>query len=168
VKAAIASPRPRTELAHGTSNRVSHDPGGWSVHLLPRGRPERRAHAAPAARTSLFIADVRAALCPAVGLLPHGGARLPGLRSQRLAGPETVRLHVRSLRRDHEPLHRSARTLSLHPVHAGLRWAGGFSHGLGPSGLDRGPYRPGRRGAQRRLGSELEAAAGLLGRSPGE
>jgi hypothetical protein len=53
-----------------------------------RGRPERRANASPAARTSLFVADVRAALRPAFRSLSPGRARLPGLRTQRLAGPE--------------------------------------------------------------------------------
>ena len=95
-------------------------------------------------------------------------ARLPGLRTQRLAGPEEVRVHVRPLRRDHESLHRSARALALHPLHAGLRRAGGVSHGPCSSGSDRGAHRPGRCGAQRRPGSELEDAAGLLGRSRGQ
>src|SRR5213596_3694338 len=82
-----------------------------------------------------------------------------------MAGPEKIRVYVRSLCRDHESLHRSARALALHALHAGLRRPGGFSHGLGPSGAHRGAHRPGRCGAQRRPGGELEDAAGLLGRS---
>ena len=39
---------------------------------------------------------------------------------------------------------------------------------LGSSGPDRGAHRPGRRGAQRRPGGELEDAAGFLGRSHGQ
>src|SRR5882724_10917628 len=41
-------------------------------------------------------------------------------------------IYVRSLRRDHESLHRGARALALHALHAGLRRAGGFPHGPGP------------------------------------
>ena len=96
---------------------------------------------------------------------PPGRARLPGLRAQRLAGPEEICLHVRPLRRDHESLRRSARALALHAVHAGLRRPRGVSHGPSPSGADRGAHRTGRSGAQRRPGGELEAAACLLGRS---
>src|SRR6266702_4320543 len=103
----------------GTPDFLSHDTNRWALHLLPRGRPHRRADAAPAARTPLFIADVRAALGPAFRSLSPGRARLPGLRTQRLAGPENLRVYVRSLRPDHESLHRSARALALHAVHAG-------------------------------------------------
>src|SRR6185312_14130675 len=142
-----------------------HDTDRWALHLLPGGWPERRAGASPVARPSLLIADVRASIRPAFRPLSPGGARLPRLRTQRLAGPEKVRVYVRSLRRDHESLYGSARALALHALHAGLRRPRGLSHGLGPSGPDRGPHRPGRGGAQRRPGGELEAAAGLLGRS---
>jgi len=48
-------------------------------------------------------------------------APLSGVRAQRLAGSEDVRVHLRSLRRDPESLHRSARALALHALHAGLR-----------------------------------------------
>src|SRR6266581_4753457 len=150
---------------HGTPDFLSHDTDRWALHLLPRGWSQRRAGASPTARTSLFIADVRAALRPAFRSLSPCRARLPGLRTQRLAGPENIRVYVRSLRRDHESLHRSARALALHAVHAGLRRPRGFSHGPGPSGPDRGSHRPGCGGAQRRPGGELGAAASLLGRS---
>src|SRR5207245_10240159 len=152
---------------HETPDFLSHDTDRWALHLLPRGWSQRRADAAPTARTSLFIADVRAALRPAFRWLSPGRARLPGLWTQRLAGPETIRVYVRSLRPDHASLHRSARALALHALHAGLRRPRGFSHGPGPSGADRGSHRPGRCGAQRRPGGELEGAAGLLGRSRG-
>src|SRR4029077_12611598 len=151
--------------SRGASHVLSRYTGGWSFDLLQRGRPERRTGTSPAARTAVFLADVRATVRPAVRSLSPGRARLPGLRTQRLAGPETIRVHVRSLRRDHESLHRGARALALHAVHAGLRGPRGFSHGASPSGPDRGPHRPGRGGAQRRLGCELEDATGLLGRS---
>src|SRR6266498_3908031 len=48
--------------------------------------------------------------------------------------------------------------LGLHALHAGLRGPGGFSHGLGPSGPDRGAHRSRRGRPQRRPGSELETA----------
>src|ERR1017187_9849828 len=51
----------------------------------------------------------------------------------RLSESETIRVHVRPLRRDHESFHRSARTLVLHAVHAGLRWPCGFSDDPGSS-----------------------------------
>src|SRR5437867_8807739 len=164
----ISIARPRKGRSHGTPDFLSHDTGRWALHLLQRGRPERRADASPAARTSLFIADVRASLHPAFRSLSPCRARLPGLRTQRLAGPEKIRVYVRSLRRDHESLHRSARALAFYSLHAGLRRPRWFSHGLSPSGPDRGSHRPGRGGAQRRFGSELENAAGFLGRSRGQ
>src|SRR3989449_723950 len=144
---------------------VSHDADRWAVHLLPRGWAKRRADAPAPPRTTLLVTDVRAPLRPAFRSLSPGRARLPGLRAQRLAGPEEICLHVRPLRRDHESLRRSARALALHAVHAGLRRPRGVSHGVSPSGAHRGPHRPGRGGAQRRPGGELEAAAGFLGRS---
>ena len=105
----IAGPGPREGTLHGTSDFLSHDRDRWALHLLPRGRRKRRADASPAAWISLFIADVRASLCPALRPLSPGCARLPGLRTQRLAGPENIRVHVRPLGRDHESLRRSAR-----------------------------------------------------------
>src|SRR5438067_4570058 len=159
----ISIARPRKGRSHGTPDFLSHDTGRWALHLLQRGRSERRAYAAPVARTSLFIADVRAFLRPAFRSLSPCHARLPGLRTQRLAGPEKIRVYVRSLRRDHESLYRSAWALALHALHAGLRRPGGFSHGLGPSGTHRRDHHTGRCGAQRRPRGELEDAAGLLG-----
>src|SRR6266516_3474978 len=153
---------------HGTPDFVSHDTDRWALHLLPRGWSQRRAGASPTARTSLFIADVRAALRPAFRSLSPCRARLPGLRTQRLAGPEKIRVYIRSLRRDHESLHRSARALALYSLHAGLRRPCWFSHGPGPPGPDRGSHRPGRCGAQRRSWRELEDAARVLGRSRGQ
>ena len=46
--------------SRGTPDIFSHGTDRWSRHLLQKGRPERRANASPAARTSVFIADVRA------------------------------------------------------------------------------------------------------------
>src|SRR2546430_13288367 len=156
----IAGSSSRKGTSHGTPDFLSHDTDRWALHLLQRGRPQRRADASPAARTSLFIADVRASLRPAFRSLSPCRARLPGLRTQRLAGPANLREYVRPLRPDHEPLHRSARALALHALHAGLRRPPGVSYGPGPSGADRGAHRPGRRGAQRRPGGKLEAEAG--------
>src|SRR5258706_12778618 len=160
---AIAGPRPRKGTSRGIPDFLSHDTDRWALHLLQRGRPQRRADASPAARTSLFIADVRASLRPAFRSLSPCRTRLPGLRTQRLAGPEKIRVYVRSLRRDHESLHRSARALALHALHAGLRRPRGLSHGLGPSGPDRGSDRPGRWGAQRRPRRKMETPAGPFG-----
>src|SRR5258705_12741909 len=161
----IAGPSPEKGTSRGTSYFLSHNTSRWSFHLLQRGWPKRRADASTVARTSLVIADVRTSLRPAFRSLSPCRARLPGLWSQRLAGPEKISVYVRSLRRDHESLHRGARAVALHALHAGLRRPRGFSHGLGPSGPDRGSHCPGRCGAQRRPGGELEAAAGLLCRS---
>src|SRR4051794_9712076 len=147
------------EPSRGTPDGLSHDTDQWALHLLPGGRPARRAGAAPTTRTALVVADVRAALRPAVRRLPPGRARLPGLRTQRLAGPEIIRVHVRSPRRDHDPVQRGARTRALHALYAGLWRPGGLSHGPGRPGPDRDPHRPGRGGAQRRPGRELAAAA---------
>src|SRR5881628_1942175 len=134
---------------HGTPDFLSHDTDRWALHLLPRGWSQRRAGASPTARTSLFIADVRASLRPAFRSLSPCRARLPRLRTQRLAGPETIRVYVRSLRPDHESLHRSARALALHAVHAGLRRPRGFSNGALARRPNRSSYRPGCRRAQR-------------------
>src|SRR5713101_3770420 len=160
-----AGPHPGKGTSRETPDFLSHDSGRWTLHLLQRGRAERRANAFAIARTSLVIPDVRAPVLSAFRSLSPGSARLSGLRTQRLARPEKIRVHVRSLRRDHESLHRSARAIALHALHAGLRRPRRFSHGLGASGPDRGSNRSGRRFAQRRPGGELEAAAGLLGRS---
>src|SRR5205807_5597459 len=164
-RSSVAGPSSRKGTFHGIPDFLSHDAGRWALHLLPRGRPQRRADAAPAARTPLFIADVRAALRPAFRSLSPCRARLPGLRTQRLAGPEKIRVYLRSLRRDHESLYRSARALAFYSLHAGLRRPGWFSHGFGASGPGRGPHCSGRRGAQRRSGGELENAARFLVRS---
>src|SRR5215469_964285 len=115
-----AGPGPSKGRSRATPDFLSHKRDKWVLHLLQRGRSEGRADASPAARISLFIADVRAALRPAFRSLSPCRARLPGLRTQRLAGLEAVRLYVRSLRPDHDSLHRSARALALHAVHAGL------------------------------------------------
>src|SRR5213080_1989573 len=75
---AIAGPGPRKGTSRGTPDLLSYDTGRWPLHLLQRGGLERRAHAAAAARPSLFIADVRASLRPPVRSLSPGRARYPG------------------------------------------------------------------------------------------
>src|SRR5207244_6210892 len=119
----IVGPSPRKGTSRGTPDVVSHDPDRRAVHFLPRGRLTRRADAAPAARPALVLADVRAALRPACRSLSPRRARLSGLRAQRLAGPEELRVYVRSHRRDHGSLHRSARARALHALPTGLRWS---------------------------------------------
>src|SRR6202521_2241132 len=160
-----AGPRPGKGTARGALNLLSQHTDRWTLHLLQRGRAERRANAFAVARASFLIPDVRAPVLSAFRSLSPGSARLSGLWPQRLAGPENIRVHVRSLRRDHESLHGSARAIAFHALHAGLRRPRRLSHGLGASGPDRGSNRSGRRFAQRRSGGELEAAAGFLGRS---
>src|SRR5580704_4844740 len=116
-----AGPRPGKGTSHETADFLSHDTGRWTLYLLQRGRLERRANASPAARTSVFIPDVRTPVLSAFRSLPPGSARLSGLWPQRLARPEKIPVHVRSHRRNHEPLYRSVRALALHALHAGLR-----------------------------------------------
>src|SRR5258708_13303789 len=123
----IAGKSRRKGTSHGTPDFLPQDTDRWAFHFLQRGRAERRTDASPAARTSLIIADVRASVRPAFRSLSPCRARLPGLRSQRLAGPENIRVYVRSLRRDHESFHRSARAFALHALHAGLRSPARFS-----------------------------------------
>src|SRR6266566_4284073 len=142
---------------------LSHSEGRRTFHLLSGSGTEGIPNDSPAPRPALFVANVRAPLRPAFRSLSPCRARLPWLRTQRLAGSEDIRVYVRSLRRNHESLHRSARTLALHALPAGLRWPRGFSHGLGLSGPDRRSDRPGRCGAQRRPGCKLEDASGLFG-----
>src|SRR6202795_2579291 len=99
-----AGPRPGKGTSRETPDFLSHDTGRWSLHLLQRGRAERRANAFAVARASFLIPDVRAPVLSAFRSLSPGSARLSGLWPQRLAGPENIRVHVRSLRRDHESL----------------------------------------------------------------
>src|ERR1039458_8750677 len=114
----IAGPSPRKGTLPGIPDPLSQDTDRWPVYLLQRGGPERRADTFAATRTPLFVAHVRAALRPAFRSLSPCRTRLPGLWTQRLAGPERIRIHVRSHRRNHESLHRSARAFALHSLHA--------------------------------------------------
>src|SRR5712671_4333216 len=77
-----ARPGPGKGMSRETPDFLSHDTGRWTLHLLQRGRPERRADASPAARTPVFLADVRATFCPAFRSLSPYRARLPRLRTQ--------------------------------------------------------------------------------------
>src|SRR5882724_4702803 len=90
------------ERPHELPDFSSHDTGRWALHFLQRGRPERRSNDSLAARAALFVANVRAALCAAFRSLSPGRARLPWVRTQRLARPEAICVYVRSLRRHHE------------------------------------------------------------------
>src|SRR5260370_42094887 len=87
----IASPRPRKGTPHETPHSLSHHTDRWSLHLLQRGLPERRANASPAARTALLVTNVRAAVGPAFRPLSPCRARLSGLRTQLLAGSAKIR-----------------------------------------------------------------------------
>jgi hypothetical protein len=69
------------------------------LSILSRSGTEGCANDSLAPRTALFNANVRAALRPDFRSLSPRCARLPGLRTQRLAGPEKFRVYVRPLRR---------------------------------------------------------------------
>ena len=84
---------------------------------------------------------------PAVRSLSPGRARLPRLRSQRLAGPENIRVYVRPLRRDHESLHRNSRELALHTLHAGFWRPCTVSDGLASSRSHRSVLKQARQSA---------------------
>src|SRR6267154_6584874 len=71
-----AGPGPGKGMSRETPDSLSHDTGRWALHLLQRGRVERRANPSPVARTPVFLADVRASLHPAFRSLSHGRARL--------------------------------------------------------------------------------------------
>ena len=74
----------------------------------------------------------------------------PGLRAQRLAGPEGLRLHVRSPRRRHD---RFTETLGLSRYTLYMQDYGGpvgLPHGAGAPRARRGADRPGRRRPRRR------------------
>src|SRR5712672_155019 len=77
-----ARPGPGKGTSRETPDFLSHDTGRWTLHLLQRGRVERRADASPVARTPVFLADVRASLRPAFRSLSPCRARLPRLRTQ--------------------------------------------------------------------------------------
>src|SRR5580698_1313265 len=126
-----ASPDATRGKNHEVSHFLSHRADRWAVNFLPRVWSERRPDDSPAARLAIFFANVRASFHPSFRSLSPCRSRLPGLRSQRLAGPEKIRVHLRSPRGNHESLHRNARPLPLHPLHAGLRWPRRLSHDLG-------------------------------------
>src|SRR5450432_588557 len=52
-----ARPGPGKGTSRETPDFLSHDTGRWALHLLQRGRAERRANAFAIARASLFITD---------------------------------------------------------------------------------------------------------------
>ncbi len=97
--------------------------------------------------------EFRSPVLSAVRPLSPCSARLSGLRTQRLAGPEDICVHVRSHRRNDESLHGSARAIAPQPLYAGLRRHCRVSNGRGTSGSDRGSHDSGRRFAQRRSGA---------------
>src|SRR5262245_38540278 len=111
-------PGPRKGVSDEIPDVVPHDTDRRTLDLLPCGRPEMRTDAAVAARLPLLVADVRAAVRQACRPISACRARLPRLRTQRLAGSETLHVYVRSLRRNHHALHRGARARALHAVHA--------------------------------------------------
>src|ERR1700733_9158511 len=77
-----ARPRPGNGTPNETADFLSHDTGRWILHLLHRGRAERRTDASPVARTPVFLADVRSLVLSAFRSLSPCRARLPRLRTQ--------------------------------------------------------------------------------------
>src|SRR5579872_3747173 len=119
---------------HEVSDFLSHRTDRWAVNFLSGVWSEKRPDDSPAARSALLFANVRASLHPSFRSLSSCRARLPRLRSQRLAGPEEIRVHLRSYRGNNESLHRGARSIPLQPLHAGLRWPRRLPHDLGSPG----------------------------------
>jgi len=84
---------------------------------------------------AIIIADVRAALLTSSEHYHLVAPDIPA-SATRLADPKTF--FTRSTTTpNHEPFHRVAGALTVHAVHAGLRRAGGLSHGVGVSGPNR-------------------------------
>src|SRR5579864_231228 len=94
----IAGPSPGKGTSREVPDFLPHDTNRWTFNLPQRGWPKGRADNSPAARTSVIITDVRVSLRPASRWLSPCRARLPRLRTQRLAGPEKIRVYLRSLR----------------------------------------------------------------------
>src|SRR5271156_2407675 len=107
---------------HGIAGVLSHGEPGRTLHILPGSGAERRPHDSSIARSSLLFTDVSAAADAAGGQIPSGCPRLSRLRTQRLARPNAVRLHLRPYRFGVEWLHRSTGLVALHALHAGLWW----------------------------------------------
>ena len=100
------SPDPTRGTNHEEFDFLSHRTDRWAVNFLPGVWSERRPDDSLAARFAVFFANVQAALRPPLRSLSPGRSRLPRLRSQRLAEPENIRVHLRSHRGNHESLHR--------------------------------------------------------------
>ena len=66
---------------------------GLSIFYREAGPKDAPTHLL-AAWASVFVADVSASIDEAVRQIPSGCARLSGLRPQRLAGSEGVRLYL--------------------------------------------------------------------------
>jgi hypothetical protein len=131
-----------------TPDCLSNDKGRRTLHFLPGGRAGRCADPSFAARISLVISDVRAAFRPAFRPLSPGRAGLSRIWPQRLARPESVRLHIRPHRVRHGRLRPGDGTVPLHALYAGLRRPGGLSDGARASGTSRRADRSGRGRAQ--------------------
>src|SRR5207248_10455904 len=77
-----AGPRPAKGTSRETPDFLSHDTGRWTLHLLQRGRAERRAKSFAIARASFLIPNVRTPVLSAFRTLSPYRARLPRLRTQ--------------------------------------------------------------------------------------
>jgi len=99
------------------------------------GEAGRKAHRALLLLHGLpsLIRMFRTPALPAFRSLSPGSARLPGFDTPT-DGRNKIPRTRSSLRRDHESLHRSARAIALHALHAGLWRSRRLSHGIGASG----------------------------------
>src|SRR4029077_13413393 len=77
-----ASPRRGKGTSRENADVLSHDKGRWTLHLLQRGRAERRADTSAVARASFLISYVVFFLLSALRSLSPCRTRLPGLRTQ--------------------------------------------------------------------------------------
>src|SRR5579859_1704237 len=84
---------------------VPHKSDRWPIDFLPGIWCEEYADASPAPRTSVVVSNVRSTFRATIGPIPLDRTGLSWVRAQRLAGPEEVRLHLRSLGCGHESFH---------------------------------------------------------------
>jgi len=160
-----AGSNPRKETSHGTPDFYrTTQIDGLSIFYREAG-PKDAPTLLRSARTSLIIADVRASVRAAFRSVSPCRARLSGLRSQRLAGPEKYSripsiTYAEIMNHFTEALGLSRYTLYMQDY--GGPWVFAW---LGPSGLDRGFHHPGRCGATTKVWGRIGKRGGPFGRS---
>jgi hypothetical protein len=116
----ICDPGPRKGTHCGTIDCLLHGTGRWVVDFLQGSGPERCADPAAVARTSLFITNVRTALCSALRSLSSRRARLSGLRAHRVAKPKKICLYLDHIAEIMNHFTEALGISHLHAVHAGI------------------------------------------------